>query len=71
MGSSKKIIVLEQNLPYKCVHCITITLCRQMDWGLMSNKTKVQMFDSYYGKLNEMSLGNAHTMSFCVIAHTM
>lgn len=37
----------------------------------MSNKTKVQMFDSYYGKLNEMSLGNAHTMSFCVIAHTM
>lgn len=29
------------------------------------------MFDSYYGKLNEMSLGNAHTMSFYAIAHTI
>lgn len=37
----------------------------------MSNKTKVQMFDSCYGKLNEMSSGNAHTMSFYGIAHTM
>lgn len=63
MGSSKKIIVFEQNFIYKCVCCITIILPRQMSWGLMSNKTKVQMNDSYDGMFDGINLGNAHTRS--------